>query len=490
VDHQRRRPSGGAVKLIRVSGSERELNWLRKACDLTHQLVDVHEPRRLLTLILESAVELAGAERGFLIRIVDQTIKVEVARGFDGAALEANSGAVSRRVVQQVIESREGLVTLDEHSSLLEGTTVRSKRVLAIICVPMRVRGEIVGAIYLDHRFLKDPFQRGDLEPLRLFADQAALALEMAEREAAREETELELERAHEALRERESADRRRQRQLTDYRAQRESGDAQGFGALIGESPAALRLFAEIERGARSSDPLLITGETGTGKSCVVRELRRLVPGSDALVCEQCASLDPADLATLLAGSPAGLLALEGVEDASPELQATLLAGLRARGPEETVRVVVTGPQDLHTRIREDLYFRLAVSQIEVPALRERREDIPLLLAHAAGQTLDLTANALQLLVDYGWPGNVLELEGVARQLGALGKKATRRDLPEGIRNPSAPASGAVTMADMEVRMVQEALEACGGNKAQAARRLGIQRSTLYRVLSRLEGGK
>ncbi|MBL4844670.1 MAG: sigma-54-dependent Fis family transcriptional regulator [Planctomycetes bacterium] len=470
-----------------MTGSERELSWLRRACDLSHQLVDVRDPQRLLPLILDSAIELANAERGFLIRLVEGAISVEVARGFDGTTLAADSSAVSRRVVQQVLASGEGLVTLDENQALLDGTTIQAKRVLAILCVPMRLRGEIVGAIYLDHRFLKDPFLHEDLGPLKLFADQAALTIEMAELAGERVKAQEELARAEHALAERQEADERSQRLLSGYRSL-EGGGGERFGSLIGQSAAAQRLFEEIERSARSNDPLLVTGETGSGKSSVARELHRLALEPGPLVTHACASLDSAQLLASLNAPLGGILVLDGIEDASPELQATLVTELRRElAPDSRVRLVTTGSPDLHTRIREDLYFRLAVFQIEVPPLRERREDVALLLSHTGeseGSPLKLTPNALQLLVDHSWPGNVLELEGLARRLCGLKKKVTRRDLPSEVRDPRKP-SGQGTMADMEQRMVQEALEACQGNKAQAARQLGIQRSTLYRILSR-----
>ncbi len=452
--------------------------------------MDVREPERLLPLILDSAIELSGAERGFLIRLVGDTIRVDVARGFDGESLQANSAAVSRRVVQQVITNGEGLVTLEEDRAILDGTTLRGKRILAILCAPMRLRGKVVGVIYLDHRFLRDPFQRGDLDPLRLFADQAALTIEVVELEAKREQAQEQLEQVQGELRERETVDRRRQRSLSDHRFLNSLGAAERFGALLGRSAAARRLFAELERGSRSSDPLLVSGETGSGKSAVVRELHRLTPGDGPLTVEHCASLNPEDLKARLRSNQGGVLVLEGVEDASPEVQAALVVELRKDCESAgTARLVTTGTVDLHSRIREDLFFRLDAFQIEVPPLRDRREDIPLLLVHAsqaAGHPLEFTANALQLLIDYDWPGNVLELEGVARRLTELEKKITRRDLPKAIlESNAAPLGQANTMADMERRMVNEALQACGGNKAQAARRLGIQRSTLYRILAR-----
>lgn len=484
----------GCLANDREVSQDRQLEWFRRAQELSRALVEEPDPQRLVPRILDSAIELSEAERGFLVRIRGEgeevDVSVEVARGFGGADLAGGGEAVSRSVVEEVLRRGEGVVTTRARDQdLLSNTTVLNRRVLAILAVPMRLRGETVGAIYLDNRFRPDAFQESDLEAVCLFADQAALALEAAELRAEQARANEQLAQARDELLARDAVEGRRRRLKAIQRSARVEGE-QGLGRLKGVSEPALRLFAAVERAARSRDPVAVIGETGSGKSLVAGELHRLASPDDPAVRLLCAQIGPADLGAL---DRRCTLALEELGDASPEVQAALLARLSAPQP-LPARLIVTSRVPLPVlaqrgRLREDLAYRLDVLQVEVPPLRERADDVPLLLDHlsqAAGRRLELTPAALQVLADYAWPGNLHELDALVRRLLTLDKKITRSDLPAGLLEPAAPAAaGATTMAAMERQMVIEALDACGGNKAQAARRLGIQRSTLYRLLDR-----
>ena len=472
----------------------RELAWLRRARELSHALVDEARPRDLLPRILASAIELAGAERGFLVRLDQGQLRVAVATGFDGVDLSGVEGAVSRRVVEEVL-SRAGpgvVTTREEDRGLLDATTMRERRVVAILCVPMRLRGETVGVIYLDHRFLADAFRAEDIEPLRLFADQAALAIESDSLTSERQEGRRELDRVRERLQEHEALERRRRRLQAVQRAHRERGEGGGLGELVGESEAAQGLFADLERASRSLDPVLIVGEAGAGKSAVADELHRLSARSEG-PCPHllCATASPDELREALAQG--GSVVLEGIGRAPAALREALLLALQSHHQDErAARLIAThtgSPTELD--LPPELLYRLDVLRLDVPALRHRREDVPLLLDHlsdAAGRRLELTPNALRVLSEHAWPGNLHELGNLVRRLLALEKTITTRDLPLEIRDAEAALPGAdVTLAEMEKAMVLKALEDCGGNKARAARRLGVQRSTLYRLLDRHE---
>lgn len=482
-----------------MSDLQRELEWLRRARELSHRLVDETDPRALLPAILESAIELSGAERGFVVCLgPGSNVRVEVARGFDGEVLSRPEGAVSRRVVEEVLRRGErGLVTTREQDEvLLDATTIRDRHVLAILCVPMRLRGQAVGVIYLDHRHLRDVFHPGDVEPLRVFADQAALALEARRLSEERAREREELERVRERLDEHEAVERRRRRLLSLQRANRAAGGA-GFtlGRLVGQGEAAQAFFVDLERAGRSLDPVLIAGETGSGKSAAARELHLLSERSEGPLVEVDCSLLGEGLAEALRRAEGGTLVLEEVGAAPDPLQRRLVQELqRQRDGGAGARILAThGGRPSELALRPDLLFRLDVLRVDVPALRHRRDDIPLLLDHlseALGRRLQFTPSALQLLVEYRWPGNLHELSNVVRRLVRLEKSITSRDLPPAIRDGGGAASSggpreATTMADMERAMIEEALRACGGNRAQTARRLGIPRSSLYRLLDR-----
>lgn len=478
-----------------MSDPRRELEWLRRARELSHRLVDEIEPERLLPEILASAIELSGAERGFVVRLVGEQRKVcvEVARGFDGQILRRPEGAVSRRVVEEVLKrDQRGVVTTrEEDEPLLAGTTVRERHVLAILCVPMRLRGRAVGVIYLDHRFLADAFRPEDVEPLRVFADQAALALEARELSAARAEERRELERARARLADQEALERRRRRLLSLQRSQRAAGASAALGELLGQSEAAQGFFVDLERAGRSLDPVLVAGETGSGKSAAAREVHQLSGLEGPLVALDCA-LAGEEILERLAEAAGGTLLLEEIGAASEEAQLQLARELqRQRAESGGARIVATHtglPQDL--RLRADLLYRLDVLRVDVPALRHRSEDVPLLLDHfsdAAGRRLECTPNALQLLVEFDWPGNLHQLDALVRRLVSLGKTITTRDLPSEVQagGGAEASAGATTIADMERGMIERALRECGGNKSRVSRQLGIPRSSLYRLLDR-----
>lgn len=473
--------------------------WFQRAQELSRALVEEPDPARLVPQILDSAIELSGAERGFLVRIrakepggpVD--VGIEVARGFGGADLGAGGDAVSRSVVEEVLRRGEGILTTRESDKdLLLKTTVMQRRVLAILCVPMRLRGETVGAIYLDNRFQPDAFHESALGGLCLFADQSALAIQSAELRAAQARAESKLAQAKDELSARDALEGRRRRLKEIQRGGRGDRDGQGaaLGALRGSSEPAMRLFAAIERAARSREPVAIVGEIGSGKTATASELHRLSSPGPSAQRLACAQLRPADLSAL---EQAGTCLLEELGELPPEAQAELLARLE-RGP-LAARLLITSRLPLADlvqtgRLRPELSYRLDVLRIEVPPLRERSDDVPLLLdafCGPSGSPLELTPAALQQLSDYAWPGNLHELAALARRLLALEKKITSADLPAEVRagGESAPAAASTTLAGMERHMVKDALEACGGNKAEVARRLGIQRSTLYRLLER-----
>ncbi|MBL4848349.1 MAG: sigma-54-dependent Fis family transcriptional regulator [Planctomycetes bacterium] len=504
---------------------ERELRWLRRVRQFVDRLGGESDQARLFPEVLDAAIELAEAERGFLVLVNSATkpprLSIVAARGFAQETLSGQRSDISQTVVERVlVREGEGLVTTHEgDADVLDVSSVVQRKVRAIACVPMRLRGEIHGVLYLDHRLRSDCFHVDDLPYLRLFADQAALALETAALRGgeggALQGRQDELASAL-ALVEEATPDSERQRLR--------------YGTLIGASPPMARLYEFLERGARTRAPALISGESGTGKEHVARELhtRGLEPNAP-FVSVNCAALDSANAVSELFGHVAGAytgaagarvglfreaghgtLLLDEIGDLSPDLQATLLRAVqeqevRPLGGDQahpfSCRIVATTHRNLRElvsdgRFREDLFYRLDVIRLEVPPLRERLEDVPLLIEHFARReeaTLRLTPRALRLLMSYSWPGNVRELENEVRRLGTLrAREISAKQLSEEIRTSQGLTSAAPetalagkTLAEVERELVKAALAACQGNKAQAARQLGVPRTSLYTLLKR-----
>ncbi|EQB7293031.1 sigma-54-dependent response regulator transcription factor ZraR [Escherichia albertii] len=306
---------------------------------------------------------------------------------------------------------------------------------------------------------------------------------------------------------------------------------ASQFG-MVGKSAAMQHLLSEIALVAPSEATVLIHCDSGTGKELVARAIhassaRREKP----LVALNCAALNESLLESELFGhekgaftgadkrregrfveADGGTLFLDEIGDISPMMQVRLLRAIQERevqrvGSNQTipvdVRLIAATHRDLAAevkagRFRQDLYYRLNVVAIEVPSLRQRREDIPLLADHFLQRFAErnrkavkgFTPQAMDLLIHYDWPGNIRELENAVERAVVLltGEYISERELPLAIAStpiPLAQSQDIQPLVEVEKEVILAALEKTGGNKTEAARQLGITRKTLLAKLSR-----
>ncbi|MFZ5479168.1 MAG: sigma-54-dependent transcriptional regulator [Myxococcota bacterium] len=329
-------------------------------------------------------------------------------------------------------------------------------------------------------------------------------------------------------LEERESlaADRGRLAVENARLRERTGEPVEGF---VGGSPAIREVLRVLGRAAQHDTTVLLTGESGTGKELLARALHRLSPRSRGpWVAVNCAAIPENLLESELFGhakgaftgavqahaglfeqADGGTLFLDEIGDLPAPLQAKLLRVLqegtirRLGGQKEErvdVRIVAASAQPLSPpRFREDLYYRLAVVHLHVPPLRERAEDVPLLVDHlldalCARMRLarpSVDAEAMRVLLAHRWPGNVRQLENVLERalLVCDGARVAVEDLPADLRAVASAEVGADDLsipaqtAALERRLIVRALEASGGNKSQAARRLEISyKALLYKI--------
>ena len=310
-----------------------------------------------------------------------------------------------------------------------------------------------------------------------------------------------------------------------------------GFGALIGDSPQMAELYRLLAQVAESPAPVLITGESGTGKELVARAIHAAsARAAGPFVAVNCAAM-PAPLLEselfghekgaftdaraarpgLFVAARGGTLFLDELGELPLELQPKLLRALQERavrpvgGAAEVpfdARIITATNRNLEAmvedrRFREDLYFRVNVLTVELPPLRARGGDVLVLARHfleriaarAGKRVVGFSPEAARALIAYGWPGNVRELENCVERAVALASfdHVNVSDLPDKVRTfranqlvvSSDDPTTFVTLDELEQRYVARVLEGVAGNKAAAARILGIERKTLYRMLER-----
>ena len=301
-------------------------------------------------------------------------------------------------------------------------------------------------------------------------------------------------------------------------------GQITSFAGIIGQDHKMLQIFEQIRELATNDYPVYLTGETGTGKEMVAAAIHNESQrGGLPFVPINCGALPEGVLESELFGhvkgafsgairdkkgrfelADGGTIFLDEVVDLTKSMQVKLLRVLQEGtfervGGEETVsvdvRVISAANRDLKREVerknfREDLYYRLNVVPVELPPLRERKNDIPLLAeeflrqASEQGQkTAGVSKKALSIMMDYLWPGNVRELQNALHYalVKCKGRLIRPEDLPMELKSGRSSRRGPTRKLNQE--MVQAALDRTGGNKAKAARHLGVGRATLYRFL-------
>jgi two-component system nitrogen regulation response regulator NtrX len=304
--------------------------------------------------------------------------------------------------------------------------------------------------------------------------------------------------------------------------------------SIVGRSPGIQALLELIRRVGPSMARVLITGEHGTGKELVARALWASGPRREKpFVAVNCAAIPEELLESELFGHERGAftganqprrglfeeandgtLFLDEVGDLSPRAQVKLLRALQegeitrvgsSHPIRVDVRVIAATNRDLVElvragRFREDLYFRLAVIPIAVPALRERPEDIPLLVRHFTERAVreggikprEFTKEALERIQRHAFPGNVRELNNLVERLlvtsaaGSIGLKQVREVLPPLERAPARTGRLSEAVQEFERKEIESALQEAKGNMTQAAARLGLERSHLYKKMKKL----
>ncbi len=495
--------------------------------EINQRLLRQEDLPGLLGEIVEQAMRLTGAERGFLLLEEQGVLRHDLARDATGGEVPRPELEISRSVVDEALARGSVLRVSNAVDDPLLGHTasVVALELRSILCFPFPVREGVRGAIYLDHRLRTGAFDERAERLVAMFASQAALAIQQVQRLSEIRRLNRELERR---VAEKESD------LLTARSALRGAGQPVPPGGMIGDSEAMRAVHRFLERAAPSAVPVLVAGESGTGKELAARSLHELSPRrARPFVSESCAAIPASlieselfgavrgaytgadqDRAGLFERAEGGTLFLDEVGELPLELQAKLLRVLEtgevrrlgaASARAVDFRLVAASNRDLERevaegRFRADLYYRLDGLRLTMPTLAERPEDVEPLVRHflrlqeaEGGVPRAISRAVLRRLCERPWPGNVRELRNEVARLCVLCEGDL--DDPALVREPAQagaaafPPGGVVPLAELERAAIRNALAHAGGDKRRAAELLGISRATIYKRIKEWEDG-
>ncbi|GEM_PF-176903 len=527
----------------RITDLENNHLRLLKLLDINKKLNSQHDLDALLDVIMDSVIEMCDAERGFLILSEDGTLAVKTARNINRDQIDSPEFSISHSIVRQTVQSGAPLILTNaqEDERFRQQQSVMNLNLRSVLSLPFKIKDRVLGAIYLDNRLHRGLFSDKDLFILEAFGDQAAIAIENTRlyRDNSVKAEKIEKLNAKLAERlERTTAELETTRESLEI-SKREFELKYDYANIIGRDSGMRDTLRLVDRIVDTNVPCLIQGESGTGKELIARAIH--FNGNrkhNRFVSENCAAISESLLESELFGyekgaftgadrpkkglfelAHKGTLFLDEISEMSIGMQAKLLRVLqeneiRRVGGLETIKIdvniVSATNRDLKKRVeedafREDLYYRISTIFVVIPPLRERRQDIPLLVDHILTNLCeernepkkDLSKEVVNLLLDYDWPGNVRELENEVIRIVTLSDHVIKPDaLSPRIRGDDDPTrlqsvvgkrSLKETLEEIEKKILVRELEKNHWNKSRTAKELGISRVALHKKLAKYE---
>ena len=491
-----------------AAGTVADLDAYRKLHEFSARLMGRYDLPELLAGLMDLVIEVTNADKGFLILLEGERLDVKVARNLKKEDIADAVSQLSDAVVNKVIRERRPVIISDamHDAEFASSVSVMNLKLTSVMCVPLLERGNLLGLIYVGNDAIAHLFAPELLDLLSIFSAQASLIIRNA---LLVNELKLDNRLLHERL-----------EQLR-------------FGEIVGACPAMQEVYKKVARVASADISVLITGETGTGKELVARELhRRSARAKGPFVSINCGAIPENLLESELFGhvrgaftgavanksgkfhaADGGTLFLDEIGDMPVALQVKILRSLQERvvvrvgdvRPEAVdIRVIAATNRDLEKelregRFREDLFYRLNVVGIHLPPLRERGDDVVLLarylLARFApeygARVKGFSPNAAVALRKHRWPGNIRELENrikkglVLSETSFLGPEDL--DLTPDLLPTVLPLLEAKEKFQREY--INEVLALNSGNRTKTARDLGVDPRTIFRHLEKESGG-
>jgi transcriptional regulator with GAF, ATPase, and Fis domain len=499
--------------------SDRGVERLNLLLEVSRRLSRVMNLDQLLNIIMDSVISLTRAERGFLMLYEDGILKFKVIRNPGSQNWEGDDYRISHTITQQAIDSGQPLWIKDasHDTNYSQSVSIADLKIRSCMCVPLFTgqaeKQKSLGVIYVDSQQIQESFSAQDLDLFAALAAQAAISIENArlveDIRLLEKEKRLKLEQENISL-----------QKLLDEKKE-----------LLGQCPEMEEVFTMIRRVSGSDASILLLGESGTGKGMAARTIHQLSSRNDKpFVVIDCGAIPENLLESELFGyekgaftgafakkpgkielASGGTIFLDEIGDLPQLLQIKLLRVLQEGviehiGGRQTikvdVRVITATNRDLQQevteqRFRSDLYYRLNVITIAMPALRMRHNDI-LLLANAFLERLILkyrksivgfSQSAEKAMLDYKWPGNVRELEHRIERAVIMcdDKQIMETHLELKVKSEQGISRGKLKELkhQLEKNLLNQTLSEMEGDISATARQLGITRQQVYRLMSK-----
>jgi transcriptional regulator with GAF, ATPase, and Fis domain len=481
-----------------------EIDAYHKLFDFSAKLMEKHALDELLEALMDSVVEITSADKGFLVLMDGDQPHVKVARNLMRENIADAVSQLSDSIVAKVVKTLKPVIISDamNDEEFAGSKSIMKLRLTSVICVPLLDRGKLIGLIYVGNDSVVDLFQPETMQILTVFAAQASLIV------------------ANALLLDHLRVDNH---QLTQRLEQIR------FGEIVGTSAPMQEVFKKVEKVAGTDISVLITGETGTGKELIAREIHVRSPRARApFVTINCGAIPENLLESELFGhvkgaftgavankqgkfqaAHGGTLFLDEIGEMPLNLQVKLLRAIQEKiiirvgdtRPEPVdIRIVAATNRNLEEeiqagRFREDLYYRLNVVNIHLPPLRDRQEDVVVIARYLLGRytkeydskVKGFSPNATVGIRKHHWPGNIRELENRIKKALVLAESTMIGPDDLGLTPDVLPPI--LTLADAKEKFqrdyINEVLALNNGNRTKTARDLGVDPRTVFRHLEK-----
>jgi transcriptional regulator with GAF, ATPase, and Fis domain len=491
----------------RAASNAAELASYKKLYEFSGKLMASYELPALLDQLLDVMIQVSNADKGFLVLMESGEPVVKAARNLRRETISDAVRQLSDSILERVVKTHKPLIISDalRDEEFKNSLSVVNLKLTSVMCVPLLEKGNMLGLIYVGNDNVAQLFDHSHLEVMMVFAAQASLLVRNAL-----------------LVNDLKLDNRSLQSRIEQIR----------FGEILGSSPRMQEVFRKVQKVAATDISVLITGETGTGKELIARELHSRSPrAKHPFITINCGAIPENLLESELFGhvrgaftgavsnragrfqaADHGTLFLDEIGEMPLPLQVKILRALQERvvvrvgdthAEAVDIRVIAATNRDLDVeikagRFREDLYYRLNVVHLHLPPLRDRGDDIVVLARYMVGRyapeygglVRGLTPNAIAAIKRHRWPGNIRELENRIKKAVVLADKALLG--PEDLDLSADDLPTILPLADAKEKFqrdyINEVLTLNNGNRTKTARDLGVDPRTIFRHLEKGDG--